>query len=170
MSVDLPDGWRWRAGRAGPDYWQAERLADSAITACAYAPTYPAEEARMLDVAAPVRPRSHMPLMPAEGWPQDILDAGFVSHPERADWLTLPTAHPGLTIAGTDRADTMVKARLYLRAVAAAARERAARPEPKPKPKRARKAPDAPKPARRATTAPPVPVAPQAPAQLEMGL
>lgn len=152
--VQLPEGWRWRPGRAGPDYWQAERLADSMITACGYQPEYFVSQARMLDVSAPVRPRSHMPLMPAEGWPQDLLDAGFVQHPEREHWLTLPIAHPGLSIAGGSREDTIVKARLYLVAVADAARARMREPNKKPHP-RATKAQtheaaktDAPKPAR----------------------
>lgn len=164
----LPEGWRWRPGRAGPDYWQAQRLADSAITVCAYGPDYPAEEARLLDVAAPAGPRSYMPMMPAVGWPQDLLDAGFVTCPTCEHWLTLPSARVGLTIAGDTREHTIVQARRYLRAVAEAARERAQRPEPKPR--RARKAQEPPQRAPRPTTAAPEPQAAVALAQLEMGL
>jgi hypothetical protein len=31
-----PDGWRWREGRSGPDYWQAERISDGLISPCKY--------------------------------------------------------------------------------------------------------------------------------------
>jgi len=128
----LPTGWRWRAGRAGPDEWQAERLADSQITACAYNPSYPASEAHLLDVAAPVRARCHLPPVPVDGFPADVLDAGFVPLPERPHWLTLPGVHPGLTITGADYGETTARARRYLAAVAEGATERAKQPNKKP--------------------------------------
>lgn len=128
---ELPDGWRWRPGRAGPDYWQAERLADSFTTPCAYEPSYPAEQARILDVAAPVRERCAMPIVPAEGFPADVLDAGFVPCADTPHWLTLPGAHPGLTITGRDYAETTARARVYMAEVRRSALERMQRPEPK---------------------------------------
>ena len=164
---ELPDGWRWRPGRAGPDYWQAERLADSMVTGCGYNASYCASTARMLDVSAPVRERAAMPLLPAVGFPQDVLDAGFVPCSDHPHWLTLPGVHPGLTITGKDEAETTTRARRYLHEVKLAALERAKKPEPKKSRPRAKQvkqvAKAAPKPA-------PAPLAAQELAQMGFDL
>ena len=164
MPEQLPDGWRWRAGRAGPDYWQAERLADSMVTGCGYNASYCASTARMLDVSAPVRERCAMPVLPAVGFPQDVLDAGFVPCEGHPHWLTLPGVHPGLTITGRDYAETTTRARRYLVEVKLAALERAKKSEPKKVAKaRTHKGAKAQKPA-------PAPVAAPVPAQLGLEL
>jgi hypothetical protein len=63
----LPAGWRWRPGREGPSYWQAERVADGMTTACGYSAEALAAEARAWDERKPVAlvaaPVDLLPLM-----------------------------------------------------------------------------------------------------------